>query len=125
MDPFVKHYQVLGLKEGCTETELEEAYQERSQAWNPENFSGNEKLRSNAQQKLDHITAAYEFLRPKVSTVAPPEVAEATLPLPPHQNPLPNAGTPPRSHTTLWLMIAVLALLLTGAALLLVWRTQW
>lgn len=109
MDEVLKHYQVLGLKEGCSETELEEAYQERAQAWNPDNFSGNEKLRLNAQEKLRHINAAYEFLRVKR--------ADVTL-----------AAQPGTSRpATFWAraMAAVLALLLLGAALLLVLRTNW
>jgi curved DNA-binding protein CbpA len=107
MDEVLKHYQVLGLKEGCSEAELEEAYQERAQAWNPDNFSGNEKLRLNAQEKLRHINAAYEFLRVKR--------ANATL-----------AAQPGTSRpATFWAMVAVLALLLLGAALLLVLRTDW
>ena len=121
MDPFVKHYQVLGLKEGCTETELEEAYQERSQAWNPENFSGNEKLRANAQEKLSHINAAYESLRPKISKAAP----EAANPPSPVGISQAHPTTPPKSRATVWMTAIALALVVIGAALLLFWRTQW
>ncbi len=107
MDEVLKHYQVLGLKEDCSEAELEEAHQERAQAWDPDNFSGNEKLRLNAQEKLRHINAAYEFLRVKR--------ANATL-----------AAQPGTSRpATLWPMVAVLALLLLGAALLLILGTNW
>src|SRR5712672_331609 len=67
MDEVLKSYQVLGLKKGCSETELEEAYQERAEAWNPDNFSGNPQLRSKAQEKLKDINAAYQVLRARLS----------------------------------------------------------
>jgi preprotein translocase subunit Sec63 len=112
MDEVLKSYQVLGLKAGCSEAELEEAYQDRADAWNPENFSGNEKLRLNAQEKLKHITAAYELLRTRLSATAVTTTAELATPAP--------AG----NRLTLWALVVVLALLLLGAALLFLFGTE-
>jgi hypothetical protein len=104
-----RHYQVLGLNEGCSEGEIEEAYQERAQAWNPGRFSRNEQLRLSAQEKLRHITTAYEFLRAR----------KARILLAPQQE-----TTPARGRLLLWTSAAVIILLSLGAALLLLWGTE-
>ena len=112
MDEVLKSYQVLGLKAGCSEAELEEAYQERADAWNPDNFSGNKKLHLNAQEKLKHINAAYELLRARSSATTATPNAE------------PASPAPARSRLTLWILVGLLALLLLGAALLFLFGTQ-
>jgi hypothetical protein len=112
MDEVAKSYQVLGLKAGCSEAELEEAYQERADAWNPENFSGNEKLRLNAQEKLRHINAAYEVLRSKPAAAVTPMTGSPTIP------------APARNRATLWILVGLLIVLLAGAALLLILGTE-
>jgi len=104
-----KHYQVLGLNEGCSEAEIEEAYQERAEAWNPGRFFRNEQLRLSAQEKLRHITTAYEFLRARKAQTTPAA------------NPV---TTPARKRLLFWASVGVIILLSLGAALLLIWGTE-
>ncbi|MDB6112692.1 MAG: DnaJ-class molecular chaperone with C-terminal Zn finger domain [Pedosphaera sp.] len=112
MDEILKCYQVLGLKGGCSEAELEEAYRERAEAWSPDNFSGNPQLRSKAQEKLKDVNAAYEILRARLSpaTIAPTAK--------------PTAPAPGGKRVSVLVSVVILGLLLLGVALLLIWGTE-
>ncbi len=129
MDEVEKHCQVLGIDEACSQVELEEAYRERAQAWNPENFAGNASLQQKAREKLGHINAAHVFLRAKLFEPAgpvKPEVVEPTAAPAPAPEWKPELITPaPRNRTAFWITVTVLLFFVACAAALLIWGTEW
>ena len=133
MDEVEKHCQVLGIDEACTQAELEEAYRERAQAWNPDKFAGNTALQEKAREKLSHIDAAHQFLLVKLFQPASPTVPaaasevspiEAPRPTVPEWKPEPIAPVP-RKRTAFFVTVSILLFLVLCAALLLIWGTDW
>lgn len=57
-------YQVLGLKKGCSETELKNAYKKLALKWHPDRCSvfGNSEHVENAKKKFQEIQEAYSVL---------------------------------------------------------------
>lgn len=57
-------YEVLGLKKGCTETELKNAYKKLALKWHPDRCSafGNYKQVEEAKKKFQEIQEAYSVL---------------------------------------------------------------
>jgi DnaJ-class molecular chaperone len=121
MDEAAKHYQVLGLKENCSEAELEQAYQERVEAWNPANFEGNEPLRLKAQEKLAHIEAAHQFLKARFTKVA----MQREIGAPATGVAADGTVQEPARKSNLRLQVLIVILLLLGGVLILVWATGW
>jgi hypothetical protein len=135
MDEVEKHCQVLGIDEACTQAELEDAYRERAQAWNPDKFAGNSALQEKAREKLGHINAAHDFLLVKLFQPAvSAEPAQPAEPAPveaPHSSesepewkPEPVAPAP-RKRTAFIVTVSILLFLVLCAALLLIWGTDW
>ncbi len=58
-----KYYKILGIKPGATEKEIEEAYKDLVNVWNPDRFSNNPRLREKANEKIKEINIAYEKLK--------------------------------------------------------------
>jgi len=54
--------QTLGLESSATFGEIKSAYKLLVKVWHPDRFSGDEKLRGTAQEKLQAINQAYRFL---------------------------------------------------------------
>ncbi len=78
MDDLAKHCQILGLNPDYSADELEEAFQERAEAWNPDRFAHNEQLRAVAREKLGHVHAAHQFLSARFSGPAIPSTPPPT-----------------------------------------------
>jgi len=124
MDELAKCYQVMGIKPGCSEADLEAAYQERSEAWQPENFSHDEKLLAKARERLGHIQDAYSRIRKEIaSEVAPAAVPDAPILAPewPRRDPRVDAfpAEQPVSaarKAAVWFAWIILILLLTASA---------
>ena len=140
MDDVEKHCQVLGIDEACTQAELEDAYHERAQAWNPDKFVGNSALQEKAREKLNHINAAHEFLLIKlfqpasVAVAAAPAEPVISVPTPveapalaqPKSDWKPEPIAPaPRKRTAFIVTVSILLFLVFCAALLLIWGTDW
>ena len=135
MDEVEKHCQVLGIDEACTQAELEEAYRERAQAWDPEKFAGNSTLQHKAREKLSHIHAAHDFLlikffQPATTAMPAASVEPAPVEAPPSTKaesdwePEPIASAP-RKRTAFFVTVSILLFLVFCAALLLIWGTDW
>ena len=96
-----EHLKILGLKEGFSPEELEQAYQDRSEAWDPDNFAANDRLRLDAERKYQDIQSAYEFLR----AASPQASKTGTTP----------AAVPARGIRGLWVVLGLLLLIVAGA----------
>ena len=148
MDEAEKHYTVLGLDEDCSTAELEEAYRERAEAWNPGKFAGNEQMRLKAEEKRKHIEEAHEFLRAKLAGPAGGKVATVTLSPEPETasgaRPAPAVSAVPiaapgavpsakpkaarrsiRRRVAEFAIALAIGLALLGGVMVLLWYTNW
>jgi curved DNA-binding protein CbpA len=65
------YYQVLQLEPGASFQEVDQAYSDLAQAWQPDRFSNDPRLQEKARQKLREIERAYERLRSPVRSSRP------------------------------------------------------
>ncbi|PMD29366.1 DnaJ-domain-containing protein [Hyaloscypha variabilis F] len=94
-------YEIIGLKQGCTETEIKSAYKQLALKYHPDKNAGSK----GAEEKFKQINNAYEILthtpRPTTFTSNPPKPQPQPEPQPPQarQHPTrdPRGGTP-REH---------------------------
>ena len=123
MDELSKCLQILGLKPDYSEAELEDAFQERADAWDPERFAHNPQLRSDAEEKLRHIHAAHEFLRAKMSANALPSATQSDTQFKSSPGPVSTeAAVLAGKRAAFWATLAALILFLLGAACLVFWE---
>jgi len=55
--------EILGLNQGASKEELEQAYRDLANVWHPDRFTNNPRLQQKAEEKLKEINAAYEYIR--------------------------------------------------------------
>jgi DnaJ-domain-containing protein 1 len=55
--------EVLGLKPGASQDEVNQAYRDLANVWHPDRFVGNPRLQKKAEEKLKEINAAYEYIK--------------------------------------------------------------
>ncbi len=54
---------LLGLKPGASQEEVNQAYRDLAIVWHPDRFTNNLRLQRKAEEKLKEINAAYEYIR--------------------------------------------------------------
>lgn len=64
-------YEVLDLKPGSSEAEIQQAYKDMVAVWHPDRFSHSPRLRAKAEQRLKDINRAKELLERKLRSGAP------------------------------------------------------
>ncbi len=62
MDEITRCLELLGLKPGATEAEVQQAYRELAMVWHPDRFAADSPLQAKAHAKLQEINAAYDYL---------------------------------------------------------------
>ena len=62
MDEISRCRKIIGVGPEASLEDVKTAYEELAEAWHPDRFAGNERLKSKAQETLKEINAAYEFL---------------------------------------------------------------
>jgi len=55
--------EILGLKPGASQEELNQAYRDLANVWHPDRFVGNPRLQKKAEEKFKEINAAYEYIK--------------------------------------------------------------
>ncbi len=55
--------EILGLNQGASKGQLEQAYRDLASVWHPDRFTNNPRLQQKAERKLKEINAAYEYIR--------------------------------------------------------------
>ena len=55
--------EILGLKPGAPQEEVNEAYRDLVNVWHPDRFEGNPRLQKKAEEKLKEINAAYKYIK--------------------------------------------------------------
>ena len=55
--------EILGLKPGASEEEVNQAYRDLANVWHPDRFGGNSRLQKKAEEKMKEINAAYEYIK--------------------------------------------------------------
>ena len=55
--------EILGLKSGASQEEVNQAYRDLANVWHPDRFANNLRLQKKAEEKLKEINAAYEYIR--------------------------------------------------------------
>ena len=55
--------EILGLKPGASEEEVNQAYRDLVNVWHPDRFTDNQRLQKKAEEKLKEINAAYEYIK--------------------------------------------------------------
>ena len=55
--------EILGLKPGASQEEVNQAYRDLANVWHPDRFANNLRLQKKAEEKLKEINAAYEYIR--------------------------------------------------------------
>jgi hypothetical protein len=59
---YAECYRILTLNPGCTWDALRKTYKQQIQKWHPDRFADNTEEKSAADEKIKHITAAYQQL---------------------------------------------------------------
>jgi hypothetical protein len=65
-------YRVLGLPRGVSGEEVHAAYRDLAQVWHPDRFSHNERLKAKADRNFARINEAYQLLKDRDPSTAPP-----------------------------------------------------
>ena len=55
--------EMLGLKPGASQEEVNQAYRDLVNVWHPDRFVGNPRLEKKAEEKVKEINAAYEYIK--------------------------------------------------------------
>jgi preprotein translocase subunit Sec63 len=55
--------EILGLKPGASQEEVNQAYRDLVNVWHPDRFEDNPRLRKKAEEKVKEINAAYEYIK--------------------------------------------------------------
>jgi DnaJ-domain-containing protein 1 len=55
--------EILGLKPGASQEEVNQAYRDLVNVWHPDRFVGNPRLQKKAEEKVKEINAAYEYIK--------------------------------------------------------------
>jgi preprotein translocase subunit Sec63 len=55
--------EILGLKRGASQEEVNQAYRDLVNVWHPDRFVGNPRLEKKAEEKVKEINAAYEYIK--------------------------------------------------------------
>jgi len=55
--------EILGLKSGASQEEVNQAYRDLVNVWHPDRFVGNPRLQKKAEEKVKEINAAYEYIK--------------------------------------------------------------
>jgi DnaJ-domain-containing protein 1 len=55
--------EILGLKPGASQEEVNQAYRDLVNVWHPDRFVGNPRLQEKAEKKVKEINAAYEYIK--------------------------------------------------------------
>lgn len=55
--------EMLGLKPGASQEEVNQAYRDLVNVWHPDRFVGNPRLQKKAEEKVKEINAAYEYIK--------------------------------------------------------------
>ena len=55
--------EILGLKPGALQEEVNQAYRDMVNVWHPDRFEGNPRLQKKAEEKMKEINEAYEYLK--------------------------------------------------------------
>ena len=55
--------EILGLKPGASQEEVNQAYRDLANVWHPDRFVGNPRLQKKAEEKIKEINAAYEYVK--------------------------------------------------------------
>jgi len=55
--------EILGLKPGASQEEVNQAYRDLVNVWHPDRFVGNLRLQKKAEEKVKEINAAYEYVK--------------------------------------------------------------
>ena len=55
--------EILGLKPGASEEEVNQAYRDLVNVWHPDRFADNQRLQKKAEEKLKEINASYEYIK--------------------------------------------------------------
>ena len=55
--------EMLGLKPGASQEEVNQAYKDLVNVWHPDRFVGNPRLQKKAEGKLKEINASYEHVK--------------------------------------------------------------
>jgi len=56
--------EILGLKPGASQEEVNQAYRDLVNVWHPDRFADNQRLQKKAEGKLKEINASYEYIKP-------------------------------------------------------------
>ena len=54
--------EMLGLKPGASQEEVNQAYRDLVNVWHPDRFADNQRLQKKAEEKLKEINASYEYI---------------------------------------------------------------
>jgi len=55
--------EILGLKPGASQEQVNQAYRDLANVWHPDRFMGNPRLQKKAEEKIKEINAAYEYIK--------------------------------------------------------------
>ena len=55
--------EMLGLKPGASQEEVNQAYRDLVNVWHPDRFADNQRLQKKAEGKLKEINASYEYIK--------------------------------------------------------------
>ena len=55
--------EILGLKPGASQEEVNQAYRDLANVWHPDRFVSNPRLQKKAEEKIKEINAAYEYIK--------------------------------------------------------------
>jgi preprotein translocase subunit Sec63 len=55
--------EILGLKPGASQDEVNQAYRDLVNVWHPDRFVNNPRLQKKAEGKIKEINAAYEYIK--------------------------------------------------------------
>jgi DnaJ-domain-containing protein 1 len=62
-DKISRCIEILGLKSGASQEEVNQAYRDLVNVWHPDRFVGNPRLQKKAEEKVKEINAAYEYIK--------------------------------------------------------------
>ena len=55
--------EILGLKPGASQEEVNQAYRDLVNVWHPDRFVGNPRLQKKAEERIKEINVAYEYIK--------------------------------------------------------------
>ena len=62
-DKISRCIEILGLKPGASQEEVNQAYRDLVKVWHPDRFVDNPRLQKKAEEKVKEINAAYEYIK--------------------------------------------------------------